>query len=73
MGLCTTSKVITAVERSERPHTVIQENRKWVIIIECISSKGTSTPPVVILKGKEHQAAWYQEPKLLPDWLIATS
>jgi hypothetical protein len=57
MGLCTTSKVITAVERSERPHIVIQGNYEWVIIIECISSKGTSIPPVVILKGKEHQAA----------------
>jgi hypothetical protein len=73
MGLCTTSKVITAVERSERPRTVIQGNREWVTIIECVSSKGTSIPPVVILKGKEHQAAWYQEPKLLQDWLIATS
>ncbi|XP_077660230.1 uncharacterized protein AFUA_2G03570 [Aspergillus fumigatus Af293] len=57
MGLCITSKVITAVERSERPRTVIQGNREWVTIIECISSKGTSIPPVVILKGKEHQAA----------------
>jgi hypothetical protein len=40
MGLCTTSKVITAVERSERPRTVIQGNREWVTIIECVSSKG---------------------------------
>ena len=67
MGLCTISKVITVVEHSERPRTVIQGNREWVIIIKYISSKGTSIPPVVILKGKEHQAAWYQEPKLLQD------
>ncbi|ODM14306.1 hypothetical protein SI65_10303 [Aspergillus cristatus] len=77
MGLCTTSKVITAVERSERPRTVIQGNQEWVTIIECVSSKGISTPPVVILKGKEHQAAWYQEPALLQDrnrdWRIAKS
>jgi hypothetical protein len=73
MGLCTTSKVITAVERSERPRTVIQGNREWVTIIECVSSKGLSIPPVLILKVKQHQAAWYQEPKLPQDWLIATS
>jgi hypothetical protein len=59
MGLSTTSKVITSVERSERPHRVIQGNREWVIIIECMDSKGISIPPAVILKGKEHPAAWY--------------
>jgi hypothetical protein len=61
MGLCTTSKVITAVERSERPRTVIQGNREWLTIIQCVSSKGLSIPPVLILKAKQHQAAWYQE------------
>jgi hypothetical protein len=54
MGLCTTLKVITAVDRSERPRTVIQGNREWVTIIKCVSSKGLPIPPVVILKGKEH-------------------
>lgn len=57
MGLCTTSKVITAVERSERPRTTIQGNREWVTIIKCVSVKGIHIPPVIILKGKEHQAA----------------
>lgn len=73
MGLCTTSKVITAVERSERPRRVIQGNREWVTIIECVSSKGIPIPPVVILKGKEHQAPWYQEPNLPPDWKLTNS
>ena len=75
MGLCTTSKVITATERSERPRTVIQGNREWVTIIECISSKGTHIPPMIILKGKEQQAAWYQEPNLHTDmgWRLALS
>jgi hypothetical protein len=45
MGLCSTSKVITAVDRSERPRRVIQGNREWVTIIECVSSKGISIPP----------------------------
>jgi hypothetical protein len=57
MGLCATSKVITTVERSERPHRVIQGNYEWVTIIKCVSSKGIPIPLVVILKGKEHPAA----------------
>ena len=73
MGLCTTSKVITAAERSERPRTVIQGNREWVTIIECIGSSGCHIPPLVILKGKEQQAIWYQEPDLPQEWQIATS
>ena len=77
MGLCSSSKIITAVERSERPRRVIQGNREWVTIIECISSKGISISPVVILKAKQHQAAWYQEPELLKtankDWRLARS
>lgn len=74
MGLCTTSKVITAVERCERPRRVIQGNREWVTIIECVSSKGISIPPWVILKGGSHQAAWYQEPAILKNgWTLARS
>ncbi|KAI9045478.1 uncharacterized protein KD926_007893 [Aspergillus affinis] len=73
MGLCSTSKVITAVERSERPRKVIQGNREWVTIIETISSKGVHIPPVIILKAGNQQAAWFQEPKLGKDWWIATS
>ena len=57
MGLCTTFKVITAVECNERPCTVIQSNHEWVTIIECINSKGIHIPPMIILKGKEHQTA----------------
>jgi hypothetical protein len=73
MGLCTTSKVITSTERSERPRTVIQGNREWVTIIECIGSSGWSIPPLIILKGKEQQANWYQESQLPAEWRIATS
>jgi DDE superfamily endonuclease. len=54
MGLCTTSKVITSVERSERPRTIMQGNREWVTVIECMNSKGIHIPPTIILKGKEH-------------------
>ena len=65
MGLCTTLKIITAAEHSERPHTVIQGNCEWVTIIECIGSGGYHILPLVILKGKEQQAIWYQEIKSL--------
>jgi len=64
MRLCSTSKVITAVECSERPYTVIQRNCEWVTIIETVSSKGIHIPPVIILKAASQQAAWYQEPAL---------
>jgi hypothetical protein len=56
MGLCTTLKVITIVEHSERPHRVIQGNHEWVIIIKYISLKGIPIPLVVILKEKEYPA-----------------
>ncbi|EAU29721.1 conserved hypothetical protein [Aspergillus terreus NIH2624] len=73
MGVCSTSKVITAVERSERPRRVIQGNREWVTIIETIGSRGVYLPPVIILKASVQQAAWFQEPKLPRDWWISTS
>ena len=74
MGLCSTSKVITAVDRSERPRRVIQRNRELVTIIECVNSKGISIPPWVILKAGNHKAAWYQEPAICQDgWILARS
>jgi hypothetical protein len=51
MGLCSTSKVVTAVDRSVRPRRVIQGNREWVTIIETISSKGIHVPRIIILKA----------------------
>lgn len=73
--LYTTLKVITAVDCSERPHTTIQGNHEWVTIIKCANSRGISIPPMIILKGKERQAAWYQEPNLHKDigWKLALS
>lgn len=73
MGLCSNSKVITAVERSKQPRKVIQGNHEWVTIIETIRSRGIHLPPVIILKASFQQAAWFQEPKLPHDWWISTS
>jgi hypothetical protein len=46
------------------PRRVIQGNREWVTIIECVSSKGISIPPWIILKAGPQHATWYQEPSL---------
>jgi hypothetical protein len=73
MGLCSTSKVITAVGCSERPRTVIQDNRESDKIIETVSLKGAYIPPVITLKNAPQQAAWYEEPKLPKDWWIPAS
>jgi hypothetical protein len=54
IGLYIILKVITTVDCSKKPHTVIQGNYEWVIIIKCVSLKGIPIPLVVILKGKEH-------------------
>ena len=51
----------------------IQGNHEWVTIIGFVSTKGIHIPPAVILKGKEHQAAWYQESNLHPDWKLTNS
>lgn len=61
------------MDYSERPYTVIQGNYEWVIIIEYVSLKGVSILLVVILKGKEQQATWYQEPAVPQSWLITKS
>ena len=73
MGLCSTSKVITAVEHSKRPQRVIQRNCEQVTIIKYASSKGIAILPVFILKGKEHQATQYQKPNFPQDQKITNS
>jgi hypothetical protein len=51
MGVCSSLKVITAVDRSERPRRVIQGNCEWVTAIETIGLKGVHLPLVIILKA----------------------
>jgi DDE superfamily endonuclease len=45
-------------------------NREWASLIECISQDGRRTRPWAILKGKQHQDAWF---KALPGVHIAMS
>jgi hypothetical protein len=42
MGIISTTKVITSVERSNRPVSIQPRNREWVTAIDCISSAGWS-------------------------------
>lgn len=48
------------------------ENRKSITMIETICANGTSTPPIVIIQGRQHMESWYHE-KLTGDELILLS
>ena len=69
MGVITTAKVITGLERSLRPVTVQPGNREWVTVIECTSSYGWMVPPMIIFDGKVHISSWYTD-TLPRDWTI---
>jgi len=45
-------------------------NREWATLIECILQDRRRTRPWVVLKGKQHQSAWF---KALPSAYIAMS
>lgn len=59
MGIISTAKVITAVER-RRTVSIQPRNREWVTVIECIEARNKVLPPLVILKGKMNQRSWCQ-------------
>jgi len=37
------------------------ENRKSLTLVETICADGTALPPVIIVQGRQHMAAWYNE------------
>jgi hypothetical protein len=73
MGVISTAKVITGVERSNRPVSIQPGNREWVTAIDCICADGYSLPPVIIFEGKVHQSTWYTNNTLPADWVIGVS
>jgi hypothetical protein len=73
MGLISTSKVVTGAERRGRPKAKQPGNREWVTAVHCINTEGWQIPPMIILKGKEHQASWYQIPGLPTSWQLSVS
>ena len=51
-----------------------ETNRDYTTVVEAVSGRGLSVPPLVILKGREHLARWYtNEVGLETDFLIALS
>ena len=73
MGIISTAKVITGSEKKGRPVLTQPGNREWVTVIETINSYGWALPPMIILAGKMHQAAWYENNTLPYDWTIGVS
>jgi hypothetical protein len=71
MGVISTAKVVTGAERAGRAPLVQPGNREWVTVIEAVNATGWALSPMIILKGKMHQASWYEN--LPPSWVIGVS
>jgi len=73
MGVVSTAKVITGTDRAGRPRTIQPGNREWVTVIETICARGIAIPPLVIFEAVMHQAVWYADGLIPPDWAIGVS
>jgi hypothetical protein len=70
MGIGGSVKVVTASERHLRPLQVQPGDREWATLIAAINAMGWVIPPFIIFKAKNHDQAWYHNPK---DWRIGVS
>jgi hypothetical protein len=70
MGVGGSVKVVTASERRLRPLQVQPGDREWATLIAAINAIGWVIPPFIIFKAKNHDQAWYHNPK---DWRIGVS
>ncbi|KAL1959486.1 hypothetical protein VTO42DRAFT_1931 [Malbranchea cinnamomea] len=66
MGIIATTRVVTGSEKNLCPNLIQPGNREWVTVIEGVNACGWFLPSMFILKGKNHQASWYQT-EGLPD------
>lgn len=73
MGVITTAKVVTGIDRAGRPRTTQPGNREWVTVIEAICARGFAIPPLIIFKAVMHQLFWYENGLLPSDWVISVS
>jgi hypothetical protein len=73
MGKITTQLVVTGSERRGRPKSIQPGNREWATVIAAINAAGWAIPPFLILTGQHHLSAWYEEPEIPRDWVIAVS
>lgn len=71
LGVCSNQ---TVVGSSGKKRTFVRrpQNREWVSVIECISTGGRSTTPLVIFKGKSVQLQWF-DPQKTPNWYYESS
>ena len=73
IGVISTAKVITGVERSNRPKSKQPGNQEWVTVIDYIRSSRWALPPVIIYKGKLYPNTWYIDAEQPQDWSIRVS
>jgi hypothetical protein len=73
MGVIATAKVVTGTDRAGKPRTTQPGNRKWVTVIKAICTRGFAIPALVIFEAVMHQAAWYEDGIIPPDWAIGVS
>jgi hypothetical protein len=71
MGIISTARVITGTER-RYTKTRQPGSREWVTVIHGINASGWAIAPLIILKAKVHQEAWYSE-GLPRSWRLALS
>jgi hypothetical protein len=67
MGKITTQVVVTGSERRGRPKSIQPGNREWATVVAAINAAGWAIPPFLILTGKYHLSAWYEEVEIPRD------
>jgi hypothetical protein len=73
MGVIATAKVVTGTDRAGRLSTIQPGNREWITIIKCINALGGNILLLIIFDAVMHQAAWYKDNIILPEWSIGVS
>ncbi|KAL1960690.1 hypothetical protein VTO42DRAFT_6520 [Malbranchea cinnamomea] len=73
MGMIETTRVVTGSEKNLRPSLTQSGNREWVTVIQGVNASGWCLPPMFIVKGKNHQASWYQTEGLPEGGAIGSS
>jgi hypothetical protein len=58
IGIICSTMVVTRADRRGRGRAVQPGNREWATAIACISSKGRSVSPFLVVQGKNHLASW---------------
>ncbi|KAF1996932.1 CENP-B protein, partial [Amniculicola lignicola CBS 123094] len=69
--VCINTRVLSS-SKKKKAYIQSLENRKWVSIIECISTTRQKLHYIVIFKGKNLQTTWFPL-SYIPSWLYTTS